>query len=153
MPAMNSFSRLLAVTSISSTLLLAGCGIGGIDGIELQGGVFDALGLTNQDKTTNKNVKVAARPGLVLPPTEQRLPPPTDAPPVPATVEAWPVDPETRRVQQAAELDRRHKEVCEREMASAQARGEDTSAVKGPKGLCQVGIFGSLTEAVEGKKK
>lgn len=131
---------------------LAGCG--GIDGIELQGGVFDALGVSSSNKPATKNVKVAARPGLVLPPSEQALPPPSDGASVAAAApdgQSWPVDPEQRKVLANTQLDKQHKDFCERALTDARMRGED-GVVMGPKGNCQPGLFGNLAEALEGKK-
>ena len=135
---------------LAATAVVSACS--GFDGVELQGGVFDALGLSGSGQKKLADVKVEPRPGLVLPPSTDKLPEPVAgagaAAPPPG--EAWPVDPEDRRVAQRADLDRRHKEYCERALQNQRMRGE-SGVVMGPKGNCQPGLFGSLGTLIEGK--
>lgn len=144
--------RRAALASCMSAAMLAG-GCSGFDGVELQGGVFDALGVSGSNQSRKlSDVKVEPRPGLVLPPSVDRLPEPVTgsiaAAPPPG--EAWPVDPEDRKVQASADLDRRHKEFCERALQDQRMRGEG-GVVMGPKGNCQPGLFGSLTQSITGQ--
>ncbi len=136
---------------MSAGLLVGGCS--GIDGVELQGGVFDALGVSSSTQSRRlSDAKVAPRPGLVLPPSPDRLPEPVTGSiaAVPPPGEAWPVDPEDRKAQAGADLDRRHKEYCERALQDQNMRG-DGGVVMGPKGNCQPGLFGGLTQQVTGQ--
>lgn len=140
--------RFALVACLSMAALTAGCG--GFDGVELQGGVFDALGVSGSGSSKKlSDVKVDPRPGLVLPPSVDKLPEPVTGSiaAAPAAGEAWPVDPEDRKAANAAELDRRHKEFCERAIADARMRNE-SGVVMGPKGNCQPGLLGSLTQQV-----
>ena len=151
-PTLHHLTPLLRVAGLACALtgaVLAG-GCGGFDGVSLQGGVFDALGLSDTAPKKEKEPKVAARPGLVLPPNETSLPPPADKAQV-AETEAWPVDPETNKARAAAAADQRHKDFCEKALRNARLRGE-TGVVIGPKGNCQPGMFGSLTGLFEGEK-
>jgi hypothetical protein len=139
-----------------SALAVGGCGLAGIDGVELQGGVFDALGVSNSNKVKTADVKVPARPGLVIPPTDERLPNP-NAPQPQATAaapaaggESWPLDPEANKAARDAELDRRHKEYCEREIRNAELRGDPSAVIIGPKGNCRSSIFGSVSNMITG---
>jgi hypothetical protein len=144
------------VLGLSSALLVGGCGIAGIDGVELQGGVFDALGVSGSNKPRTADAKVPARPGLILPPTDERLPDPNAPQPQVAAAapaagsEAWPIDPEANKAARNAELDRRHKEYCEREIRNAEMRGDPDAAITGPKGNCRQTFFGSLTNVITG---
>ena len=101
---------------------LGGCGM--VDGVELQGGVFDALGVSSSSQGPRTEPKVAARPGLVLPPNEQALPQPGSAPATTGAVAGsdWPTDPEETKARRNAAAEAQHKEFCER--AKRQAVGE-----------------------------
>ncbi len=136
------------LSSVMLGIAVGGCGISGIDGIELQGGVFDALGVSGSQKPSIDTVKVAPRPGLVIPPANYQLPDPNKpqvaaAPPVAGGM-AWPVDEKTLKAQRAAELERRHKAYCEKALQNGQLTGE-TDGIIGPNGPCQPGIFGAAT--------
>lgn len=157
MPILLSKSGSIAKRSALALFLAAataagGCGFAGVDGVELQGGVFDAMGMSGSNKQKMSDVKVDARPGLVLPPTTDRLPDPVTGSiaAAPQTEEAWPVDPEDRKAQARADLDKRHKAYCERALQDARMRGE-SGVVMGPKGNCQPGMFGALIQQVEGR--
>lgn len=132
---------------LSITAALGACA--GIDGVELQGGVFDALGVSgsnNQKKLSD--VKVEPRQGLILPPSADKLPPPeTGSLAAVPQDQSWPVDPEDRRAANRAELEKRHKAFCEREIAMARARNEG-GVIMGPMGNCQPGLFGALKKQI-----
>lgn len=140
-----------AAVLLAATAGLSACG--GFDGVELQGGVFDALGVTGSGQKKLADVQVEPRPGLVLPPAVDKLPPPDTGGVATGALqagEAWPVDPEDRRQANRTELERRHKAYCERELQNQRMRGE-SGVVMGPMGNCQPGLFGSLTRQIEGK--
>lgn len=140
----HSYKNLAAGFSMAMLLSLTGCG--GIDGVELQGGVFDAMGLSGSNKPKLAETKVEARPGLVLPPTPDRLPEPVTGSINPVSPgEAWPVDPEDRKQQARADLEKRHKAFCETAIQDARMRRE-TGVIMGPAGNCQPGLFGSLVK-------
>jgi len=135
---------------LSFTSVVAGCG--GFDGVELQGGVFDAMGMTGSGQKKMADVKVEPRPGLVLPPSADRLPDPVTGSIASAPQgDSWPVDPEDRRAENKAALEKRHKEYCAREVENARMRGETSGVIMGPMGNCQPGLFGSLGKLIEGK--
>ncbi len=170
MPAMAGFSRALGLKTMLSrafeasrtikgmtlsVCLAAGAmmgGCAGFDGVELQGGVFDAVGLTGSSQKKLSEVKVDARPGLVLPPTNDKLPDPVTGSIATAPQDgSWPVDPEDRRAANRAELEKRHKAFCERAIQEHRVRGE-TGVVMGPMGNCQPGLFGSLGKQLGGSE-
>lgn len=137
-------------TCLAAAALTGGCA--GFDGVELQGGVFDAMGLSgssNQKKLSD--VKVDARPGLVLPPSNDKLPDPVTGSIAAGPEDAsWPVDPEDRRAANRAELEKRHRAFCERAIQDHRMRGE-SGVVMGPMGNCQPGLFGSLGKQLGGR--
>ena len=87
--------------------------------LELEGGLFDLVGISSSALSeSNREPKVAARNPLVVPPRTDRLPPPGTravAAPAPATApqQAWPVDPEARKVAMAKAAKERHKAFCQ----------------------------------------
>lgn len=140
-------SKTSGIFAISLAGLVAG-GLGGCaDGVELQGGVFDLLGVSGTALTGKKaeTQKVAARPGLVLPPNTERLPVPGEDNSVGDTV-AWPSDPDQRRKVDRATLERQQKDVCEKAALEEKARPTGIPA-SGPLGTCTPsalrGMFGS----------
>jgi len=144
MPALTRTMKHLAlVAMLSGSITFGGCGGGGIagfDGIELQGGVFDSLGI-----------------GLVLPPDPSRLPQPGEVTPEQLAVagdQAWPVDPEQNKARAKAEAQKRHDEFCEKALRDARLTNKDPESVVGPNGSCKKSIFGSgLLGVIEGKKQ
>ncbi len=148
---MNSCKTLVLAASLSVATLAGGCS--GFDGVELQGGVFDAMGLSGSGQKRLADTKVEARPGLVLPPSHDKLPEPvTGSLAAAPSGEAWPIDPENRRAQSKAEREKRHAAFCERALQDARIRGE-SGVVMGPNGNCQPGMFGSLTGLIQGKQE
>ena len=140
--------QLALAVALGAAIGIGGCG--GVDGVELQGGVFDALGLSGSNQKKLAEVKVDPRPGLVLPPAPDKLPPPeTGSVAVAPQDQSWPVDPEDRKASNKAALEKRHKEFCERALQTQRMRGE-TGVVMGPMGNCQPGLFGSLLPSLGG---
>jgi len=117
----------------------AGCGI---DDVELQGGVFDALGVSSSTQKRVQEPKLAERPGLVLPPVADRLPQPGPEPAPAAVAQEWPDDEDGKRVRAAAALDRQQEEFCEKARVDAKLKGGDAPPAEGPKGPCTQSIFG-----------
>jgi hypothetical protein len=136
---------LVTASAVAIAALLAGCGIGGIDGVELNGGVFDALGVSSKSQQKRVEPKVAARPGIVLPPVADRLPQPGSEPDVAA--QEWPDDDDGRRKRADADLDRQHREFCERAIAKARTRGKDAEVEveQGPKGPCTTSVLNIIS--------
>jgi hypothetical protein len=98
----------LALT-IGLSLSLVGCG--GLDGVELNGKVFDWMGVSEAAQAKNKvEPKLAERSSLVVPPNMARLPEPGSgaAPLETATIN----DPDKRRAMAAAEREKLHREYC-----------------------------------------
>ena len=135
----------------ASSLALGACG--GIDGVELNGGVFDAMGI-GSNSARDKEPVVPQRAGLVMPPTTAALPAPgaqANDVSVAAANPAWPVDPEERRRQQTAAVRQQHDAWCTKELQRKKVMGDETST-EGPLGRCDPSIlklFGSTGEIKE----
>jgi hypothetical protein len=147
----------LNAKSTVRALALAGCmgyavaaggcgGAFGFDGVELQGGLFDAMGVSGSGQKRLADKKVDPRPGLVLPPSVDRLPEPVTGSIAAAPAgEAWPVDPEDRRAQNKTAAEKQHREFCERAIQDARMRNE-SGVIMGPLGNCQPGLLGGLAK-------
>ena len=101
--------KTFAILCVGATgALLGGCGN---DGIELNGKLFDALGVSDAaQKSSRREPKMTERTGLVVPPDVNRLPEPGSggAPDVSAQLN----DPERIKAANAAERARQHKLYC-----------------------------------------
>jgi hypothetical protein len=128
-----------AVVARTATACLAGCSAGDV---ELNGSVFDTLGVGSKSQTANREVKVPERQGLVVPPNLERLPEPGSESAQQATA-ALPVDPEQRRVAAASQAEQQHRAYCEKAMQKARIN-RDLSPVNGPLGRCDASILDSL---------
>jgi hypothetical protein len=85
--------------------------------LELQGGLFDLVGISSDAlQASSGEPKVAARNPLVVPPRLDRLPAPGTRAAAPAAAvqpQAWPVDPEARKVAMAKAAKDRRKAHCQ----------------------------------------
>jgi hypothetical protein len=75
-------------TALASALALGGCG-----GVEFQGGVFDAMGLSGSGGPA-PDVRMAERPPLLVPPDVKTLPTPGGGVAAVTAREDWPRNPE-----------------------------------------------------------
>jgi hypothetical protein len=78
--------------SLGATLALAGCG-----GVEFQGKIFDAVGLSGDRQ--QPDVRMAERPPLLMPPNPTALPAPGSGVATATAREDWPQNPEVTREQ------------------------------------------------------
>ncbi len=133
---MLTFRTTIALAMLVCAAPLGGCG--GVDGIELNGAVFDYLGVGSNTKKAEE-ARAADRQGLVLPPSLDRLPEPGSGVAATGSIEAFPVNPEERKVAANSAADRQHAEYCEKALQKARVM-RDLSPVVGPKGRCERSI-------------
>jgi hypothetical protein len=121
---------------------LAGCAQ---DDIQFNGGIFDAVGLSDATKVKSKEAKVAERAPLVVPPTLDRLPEPGSAPTADTTI-AGIKDPDEVKSASKEELQRRQDEYCKVNYEQAKQRGDDTTAdnAVGPLGPCRGSVLNAM---------
>ncbi len=134
----------LAASALLAALALSGCGF---DGVELNGAVFDYLGVSSAAQADRgKEPQLPPRAGVVLPPQLDRLPEPgsTDTAAAPPG-EAWPVDPEQAKVAAAEQLARQHEAYCRDALWRARVQGQSDVEIRGPKGICNPSILRNLT--------
>ena len=126
---------------VAAAVFVSACG--GYD-VELKGGVFDALGVN--DNQNRKEPKLADRPGLVVPPSTASLPTPGSAPPaaVAANGEAFPVNPEDARKQGKEVVLARHNAFCAKARQRHQA-GVTSDIESSPWGSCHQSVLRTFT--------
>jgi hypothetical protein len=73
-------------------------GLGGCGGVEFEGRIFDAMGLSGSGGP-EPDVRMAERPPLLLPPDTKALPPPGNGVAAAAARQDWPQNPEIAREQ------------------------------------------------------
>ena len=122
------------------TLGIAGCGT---DDIQFNGGIFDAVGLSDAGKTRGGDPKLAERAPLVVPPSLDRLPPPGEAPP--PTQIADIKDPDAQKKLSQAELEAKQAEFCRKNYDDPLSRGDESVAsVEGPMGPCRKSVLTAI---------
>ncbi len=147
---LRTFRSGLAVGAMLSTLGLCGCA----DGVDLNGKVFDWMGISPAAQEARRfEPKIAERAPLVLPPDVNRLPVPgSEVAPAAAQV-AWPDDPEQRKVREAKERERLHQAYCSGEVQwKERALDKDSGAPRSPYGPCP-GLFSAATTNVNLNKE
>lgn len=141
MPLRAYLARLCACAGIIAPLALGGCG--GIDGIDLNGKVFDWLGVSaaSQQKA---EPKMEDRAPLVVPPSVTRLPEPGSGKTTFEDVASL-NDPELRKQAAAKERQRLHEAYCRGEIQwkDKAFKPQEAGAYRSPYGSC--GLFGNAT--------
>ncbi len=135
-----------------SLLGLAGCG--GLDGVEFQGKMFDAVGLTGA-LGPKPEPKTEARAPLVLPPSGRSLPEPgsvavapVEAPPANP---AWPQDPDKQRLASADAQKKAQDAYCKDGNWREKAMQDEIGADAGPNGRCTGSLFSVLGKQLFGE--
>ncbi len=135
--------RFVTLAAMAVAVATGGCSM---DDVELNGGVFDALGMNNS--TTKSEPKLAARAPLVLPPGLERLPQPG----VPAESQVADVtsminDPDRKATVDKAELQRQQTEYCTKNYELAKASGDNNADLaEGPLGKCRKSVLTAVQD-------
>lgn len=141
MPVRRYLTQMCAAAIVASALALSGCG--GIDGIDLNGKIFDMLGVSAASQVKTEP-KMADRAPLVVPPSVTRLPEPGSGKTEAEAVAAL-NDPELRKQAAAKERERLHQAYCRGEIQwkDKAFKPDDAGAYRSPYGPC--GLFGKAT--------
>lgn len=134
--------RVLRVAVLPLLLAVAGCAP---DEVELNGKIFDAIGLNTKTKSTEP--KLAERAPLVMPPDVNRVPEPGKPPEAAAPEVAALNDPDKLKKTTKAELERQQAEYCKKNYELAKAHGDSTGAdlATGPLGPCKGSVLTAIT--------
>jgi len=120
---------------------LAACSPGEV---ELEGKLFDALGVNSVTKKS-ETPEMAERTPLIVPPSLQRLPKPGEDPSRQDGLLALIDDPDRKREQSKEELAQAQAEYCQKHYEPAVARGDaDASEIAGPAGPCRPSVLNAL---------
>ncbi|MEM9029144.1 MAG: hypothetical protein AAGC70_12320 [Pseudomonadota bacterium] len=126
---------------------VAGCS----GGVSLEGGVFDALGVSDKAIAESKREKkLKSRAGLVMPPSTERLPQPGSAPrpeqvAVTNTNERFPVNPEDVKRADLARKKAAHDAYCKKALDHARLMNRKDELIDGPMGRCNPSILEKLS--------
>lgn len=139
--------QIIGLCATATTLLLGGCG--GIDGVQLNGKVFDAVGL-NGPSTPQGDPKMAVRQPLTLPPGTEALPPPGSGKAEQPTL-ADIQDPDKKKVVDQAALEKQQADYCEKNYTEPMQRGDSSAdSAAGPLGPCHPSIFTAVQKWTTG---
>lgn len=131
-----------AVCAVSALALscLSGCGV---DDVQLNGKIFDVVGM-NTGSVKAKEPKLAERQPLIVPPGLENLPQPGSGKaeqPVLAGVE----DVDAKRQTSRADLEKQQAEYCKKNYELAKVHGaEDAENAAGPLGPCRGSILSAI---------
>lgn len=124
---------------------LGGCG--GFDGVDLNGKVFDAVGIGTGSASTEREPKMAQRSGLVVPPSTAALPAPGSQPAYESADVAAINDPDRVAQVSQAEKQRQQDEYCKKNYEEAKQRGDDNADLaQGPLGPCKGSVLTALKQ-------
>jgi len=140
--------RLAWVVAVPFSFLLAGCG--GVDDVQFNGKIFDAVGLNSTSKRSEPKMKV--REGLVMPPNVDRLPEPGTPVDGQASDVAALNDPDKVATLSQEEKQRQQAEYCKVNYDDAKTRGDDTTAdnAVGPLGPCKKSVITAIQNWTKG---
>jgi hypothetical protein len=118
----------------------AGCSM---DDVQFNGGVFDAVGLSDSAKAKSKSgdPELAQRAPLVVPPKLDKLPEPGDGEPPPDAKIAGIHDPDVAKQVSKKELQRQQAEYCAKNYSPNDA---STDSAEGPLGPCRKSILTAI---------
>ena len=132
---------LITAVVLALAAVAGGCSAGDV---ELNGSIFDKLGVGSNSQVSNRDPKLSDRQNLVLPPNLERLPVPgSGSAEETQSAQAFPVDPEQRRVADASQAQKNHKAYCDKALQQAKVN-RDLSPVNGPLGRCDASILDSI---------
>jgi hypothetical protein len=140
------YLRQIATAAVLASALAAG-GCGGADGVELNGKLFDMMGVSSAaQNASTRDPQMAERAPLVVPPNVARLPEPGSGK-VGSEEVASLKDPEQRKLAAAKERERLHLAYCRGELQWREKAFDPNATNKSPYGPCP-SLFGNVTGSV-----
>jgi hypothetical protein len=137
-------AQILGLAALAA--FLGGCG--GVDGVELNGKVFDALGINS---STSEEPQLASRSPLVVPPNVERLPQPGAQQGADSMDVASINDPDKKFEVNAEQQQKQQADYCKVHYEQAQQRGDNTADLaQGPLGPCRGSVM-NVTKLIVGQ--
>lgn len=128
-------------------------GLSACGGVELNGKIFDALGVSTASLGPRPEPKVERRSPIVLPPDPNKLPEPGSVPVATANAnQSWPVDRDQKKIADAAEAKRKQEEHCRDGNWKEKAMQDEVAASQGPSGGCG-SIFNAISKNLFGAQE
>ncbi len=133
-------SGISILCALGLALSVAGCGT---DDVQLNGGIFDAVGLSDSARAKSKSgdPKLAERAPLVVPPRVDTLPTPGEATPPQDSQLAAIQDPDEVAKKTQEQLEKEQAEYCDKNYRENDA---STDSVEGPLGPCRKSILTAI---------
>lgn len=126
---------------LGASLALSGCSM---DDIQLNGKIFDAVGINNTG-SVKKEATLKERSPLVVPPGLDKLPEPGSEGPTEAAGIADVKDYDESRKTTKADLEKQQAAYCKVHYEDAKARGDnDADLAQGPLGPCRASVFTAI---------
>lgn len=133
--------RAVRVVAVAAVVALAGCGM---DDIQLNGKIFDAVGMNNTG-SVKKEATVRERSPLVVPPGLDKLPEPGTSGATQAAGIAEIKDYDAAKQTTKADLERQQAAYCKVHYEQAKAHGSaDADSAAGPLGSCRGSVFSAI---------
>jgi len=132
------------LSALGLALGAAGCSM---DDVQFNGGIFDAVGLSDSAKATSKSgdPKLAERAPLVVPPKLDKLPEPGDGETPPNAQIAGIHDPDAASQASEEELKRQQAAYCKEHYEIPKQMGDDSAdSATGPLGPCRPSVLNAL---------
>lgn len=134
-------SAVLPVAALVAAVALSGCGL---DDIQMNGKIFDAVGLNNTG-SVKKEAKVAERSPLVVPPGLEALPVPGAAGAEQANVIPGLQDHDEKKQVNQAQLEDQQAKYCEIHYHRAKQLGDQNADLaEGPLGPCRGSVLSAI---------
>ena len=135
---------------MTACLAVAGCGL---DDIQLNGKVFDAVGL-NSTGSVRKEAKVRERQPLIVPPGLETLPVPGSGGDAQAAAIPDIQDHDAKRIASKTELERQQAEYCKVNYEQAKQHGDQNADLAtGPMGPCRASALSVIKNVNSGDEE
>lgn len=146
-PRSRPVSTALSLLGACLALFAAGCSS---DDVELNGGIFDAVGIGSNSPKSHSDTKLAERAPLIVPPTLDRLPAPSEGQAAPQEI-AGINDPDAAKAKSREELEKQQAAYCAKNYDDARMRGEEADMATGPLGPCRKSVLTAIGQWNKGE--
>jgi hypothetical protein len=144
---MNLLRNASIATLLGGSLVLTGCGAGGV-GVEIDAPILNAVGLDLGGKKKDEE-DLPERAGLVVPPSTAALPAPGTQ--TAAASQEWPNDPDKRKKREAEEQEAAREQYCREGNWKGDAGIDEFNKNIGEQQRCQSKLGEALNKSFGGR--